>query len=75
MDVLYKIIHMYIIAQHSPNPLYYVHKNLFRGGVKATYICLLFREIPLPLSGDSIFTPLEIPHTIIIQNTLDTCRI
>ena len=28
---------MYVITQHSPNHLYYVHNNLFQGGGKATF--------------------------------------
>ena len=72
MDVLYKILHTYVIAQHSPNHLYYVHKNLFRGGGKAT-LAFPSEKFPLPLSGDSLFTSLEIPHTI-IQSTSYICR-
>ena len=58
MDAIYKILHMYVIAQLSPNPLSYVHKNLFRGGGKATF-AFPSENFPLPLSGNSILLPLR----------------
>ena len=48
MGVLYQILHMYAIAQHSPNHLYYVHKSLFRDGGKATFAFRSEKSPPPP---------------------------
>ena len=54
----YKIIHMYVLAQHSPNHLYYVHKNLsFSGGGKGTF-AFHSEKFPLPLLEIQYLPPL-----------------